>query len=115
VRAPVDVVVQWLPVVEYDRQLYTVSQADFAKICGILKRDPYYGERLKDGRRQLVYDSLRVSYITRVEMDKVVVTLTGIRPPEEIPQTERIVRMLQVVARALLRLPTSSPSESEDP
>jgi hypothetical protein len=114
-RAPVEVVIQWLPVVEYDRQLYTVSETDFDRICGILMRDPFYGKKLRDGRRRLVYDPLLVFCITIVEMDKVVVTLTGIRPPEDIPQTERVVKMLKDLARVLLRLPTSSPSESEDP
>jgi hypothetical protein len=104
VPRPVAVVIQTLPVVDYDRALYTVPDAEFARICAILARDPLYGQMQPDGRREMVYRSLRVSYICVIEEGTVLVTLTGIRPPEEIPRSARITRMLRRLAPVLLKL-----------
>lgn len=101
---PVPVIIQTLPVVDYDRALYLVPEADFARICAILARDPLYGAMQPDGRREMVYGKLRVSYICVVEGGRVIVTVTGIRPPEEVPQTVRITRALRRLGPILLRL-----------
>jgi hypothetical protein len=99
----VTVVIQATPVVAYDRALYTVPDADFDRICAILARDPHYGQLQPDGRREMLYRRLRVSYICKEEEGKVIVTLTGLRPPEEVPQSARIARAMKRLAPVLLR------------
>ena len=93
-----------MPIVAYDRELYSIRDADFDRICAILARDPYYGQPQPDGRREMVYPDLRVSYICVIEEGRVLVTLTGLRPPEEIPQSARIARAMKRLAPVLLRL-----------
>jgi hypothetical protein len=100
----VPVIVQALPVVEYDRALYSVTDHDFERICAILARDPLYGQAQPDGRREMVYSRLRVSYICTIDVGKVTVTLTGIRPPQEIPASARMVAATKRLAPVLLRL-----------
>jgi hypothetical protein len=46
-----------------------------------------------------------VSYICVIEVGQVVITLTGIRPPNEKPYSARILAAVKRLAPILLRLP----------
>ncbi len=81
---PIKVPVRHTEIVDLDKAMYHVSDADFDRLIKNLSKDPYLGSSTDGTNHEYLFSSLSVHYIVYHDHDGVSVLISGIRPHEAV-------------------------------
>lgn len=90
--------------VDLDRALYSVSDADFARLIDRLQQDPFVGDAVSEGRYEYQMNGLSVSYSAVVGAHGAYVLIAGIRPPEAVSETQKVLDLADRTLRGLKKI-----------
>jgi hypothetical protein len=88
-------------VVDLDRHLYGMSDADYFRLISNLKMDPFLGSIGEDDDYEYFFAGLSVNYLCLVDQSGIFILIKGIRPVEAISKSMKVKQVTRQAIDAL--------------